>query len=211
MRLDADAWLEHLDQARTLALAGDVEGVHQVRVSARRLRVWLSFKKRARLEEELRWLCRELALQRDLDVFGEVFTEAALSDLRQRAVEQAVTALESDRWFRLREALKDVRSPKRKRAKKTLRKLERKLDERRALAHRDGPALHRLRRSLRRVRYAREWLGRDTGDIPREQERLGAVCDLLALEGIARREQAEVPAQLSSAIERAFDWLEANS
>lgn len=211
MRLDAGPWLEHLDHARILALAGDAEGVHQVRVSLRRLRVWLSFKKRRPLDDELKWLCGELALQRDLDVFGDVFTVEAMTELRQRAVEQAVTALESQRWFRLRDALSEVRAPKRRRAKRRLRKLERRLSERRAaLPSRDGLALHGLRRALRRVRYAREWLGLDTGDIPDEQDRLGAVCDLLALEGFARRQHAQTPAELTSAITRAFGWLEAH-
>ncbi len=212
MRLDAGHWIEHLDNARTLALAGDVEGVHQVRVSLRRLRVWLSFRKNPQLDAELRWLCGELALLRDLDVFGEVFTETAKEELRPRAVAQAMSALQSARWLVLREQLSGVRAPKRSRGKKRLRKLERKLEERRSsLPSRDGAALHRLRRSLRRVRYAREWLGTDTSELAGEQDRLGAVCDLLALEAFAHREHAKIPAQLTAAIESSFDWLEAHS
>jgi CHAD domain-containing protein len=208
MRLDATAWLEHLDDARTLALAGDVEGVHQVRVSARRLSVWLGFKKHSALQDELRWLCGALALLRDLDVFGEVFTEAASNELRPRAMDEAVEALQSERWFKLRDRLKQVRAPKRSKAKRALRKLERKLVEQQlSLPERDGAALHRLRRSLRRVRYAREWLGLEASDLAREQDGLGAACDLLALEAFARKQHADVPESLASAIARAFEFV----
>lgn len=209
MRLDASAWLDHLEDARTLALAGDVEGVHQVRVAARRLRVWLAFTGHEALQEELRWLCGALALSRDLDVYGEVFTTSTLAELRPRAMEETVAALESERWFELRDRLNEVRPPKKSKAKRALKKLERRLKERRAsLPPRDGAALHRLRRTARRVRYAREWLGRDAADLAREQDRLGALCDLLSLEGLARGQQAEIPAQLTEAIARAFELLE---
>ncbi|MDP1828064.1 MAG: CHAD domain-containing protein [Archangium sp.] len=211
MRLDATAWLTHLDDARTLALAGDVEGVHQVRVALRRLRVWLGFKGHDSLQEELRWACGELALLRDLDVFGEVLTSEALEELRPGAVEAAAEALGSERWLALRQRLTAVRSPKRARAKRTLPKLEKKLEQlRRALPPGDGEALHRLRRQLRRVRYAREWLGLGTSDLGAEQERLGALCDLLALSNFATRLGVEVPSPLEEGIARAFELLEAH-
>lgn len=212
MRLDATAWLKHLDDACTLALAGDVEGVHQVRVSLRRLRVWLDFKKLTALEGELRWGCRALAPLRDLDVFSEVLTKDAREALRQDAITEALSALGSERWRALREGLEAVTPPRRRKAKRALPRLEEKVKElRRSLPPGDGAALHRLRRTLRRVRYAREWLGLGTSDLAAEQERLGAVCDLLALEAFARRHGAEVPQPLSAAIKRAFETLEARS
>lgn len=209
MRLDATAWLTHLDDARTLALAGDVEGVHQVRVALRRLRVWLAFKGHDALQEELRWACGELALLRDLDVFGEVLTPEALEELRPRAVEGAAEALGSARWLALREQLDAVRAPKKARARRALPKLEAKLFELRvALPSHDGEALHRLRRQLRRVRYARDWLGLGTSELSAEQEWLGAVCDLLALQNFAKRLGVDVPEQLTDGIARAFALLE---
>ena len=209
MRLQAKVWLERLDDARTLALAGDAEGVHQVRVAARRLRVWLGFKGHALLEKELRWACGELALMRDLEIFGEALTAEPLVELRARATQQAVEALESPRWAALRHALEQTRAPKKSRARRALSKLERTLEKRRAtLPAGEGDALHALRRSLRRVRYAREWLGIDASELAVEQERLGAVCDLLALQAFAKRQRAEVPAQLPEAITRAFGLLE---
>ncbi len=211
MRLQAKAWLERLDDARTLALAGDADGVHQVRVAARRLRVWLGFKGHASLEQELRWACGELALMRDLEIFGEALTAAPLAELKARATQQVVEALESPRWHSLREALEQVRAPKKSRARRALSKLERTLEKRRTtLPAGEGEALHALRRSLRRVRYAREWLGLEASELAAEQERLGAVCDLLALQAFAKTQRAEVPAQLSAAITRGFELLEAH-
>lgn len=211
MRLDASAWLQHLDDARTLALAGDAEGVHQVRVAARRLRVWLGFKGHSALEAELRWACGALALLRDLDVFGEVLTEEARAGLRVEAVASAVDAMSSERWSALREGLGAVKPPRRSRAKRNLRRLERRLQK---LGHSlpagDGPALHRLRRTLRRVRYAREWLGLDTSELAAEQESLGAGCDLLALRAFAIRQGAAVPPALVDGIARGFEQLDAH-
>lgn len=212
MRLEATLWLAHLDDARTLALAGDAEGVHQVRVSLRRLRVWLSFKGHPGWEEELRWLCSELALLRDLDVFGDVLTAGARAGLRPKAVKRAVTALESKRFHALRDALWAVSSPRRSRAKRVLPKLERAWEKRRdRLRKGDGEAIHRLRRALRRVRYAREWLGLDTAEVAAEQEQLGALCDLLALRSFAHGHGVDVPAALNEAITKAFEWLEARA
>ena len=206
MRIDAGPWLQHLDGARTLALAGDPEGVHQVRVALRRLRVWLSFKGHEALQEELRWLCGALALLRDLDVFGEVLTAQARADLRPGAVATAVAALESQRWDLLRARLSELPAPKASRARRAVKRLERKLAERRGARGADeGEALHRLRRSLRRLRYAQEWLGQDTSALGQEQERLGAACDLLALQAFAKRQGVDVPEQLSEAIKKAFE------
>lgn len=211
MRLDATAWLRHLDDARTLALAGDVEGVHQVRVALRRLRVWVSFRQLDELEDELRWLCGELAPLRDLDVFGEVLTTEAREALRPEAVSRAVKALESTRWLALRDGLAAVRPPRGSKAKRALPRLEKRLKRRqRAMRPGDGAALHAARRALRRVRYAREWLGLDASEHAQQQERLGAVCDLLALAAFAKEHHAEAPEPLREAIARAFAELEAH-
>lgn len=210
MRVEATAWLEHLDGARDLALAGEPEGVHQVRVSLRRLRVWLRFAKGARhLEKELRWGCRALAPLRDLDVFDRVLTTEARAALRTEAEDEAVAALESERWHALRAALNEVKPPRRKRARKALRRLEARLEAlRETLEPGDGEALHRLRRALRMARYGREWLGEDAKALALEQEELGALCDLLALERFALQQQTEVPKPLRDAVLRGFTLLE---
>ena len=208
MRLDASEWLLHLDDARDLALSGEAEGIHQVRVSLRRLRVWLGFSKGTKaLDAELKWACGALALVRDLDVFDAVLTADSREALRVEAEDEAVAALESERWFALRAALGEVKAPKKKRAKKVLKRLEARLADV-TVEPGDGESLHRLRRTLRRVRYAREWLGKGTKEHAQTQEELGVLCDLLALERLALERQAEVPTALREGIERGFSLLE---
>jgi CHAD domain-containing protein len=184
-RIPATEWLERLDAAREASLRGEPEGIHQVRVIARRLRVWLALAKAdGALDEELRWLIKELGPLRDLDVLDEVLTTQARSRLRPRAISRAVDALEADRFHDLRETLGATRPPRRKRALRVLSKLERRF----ARAHftADDESLHRLRRRLHTLRYAREWLELDARNLAADQAWLGALCDLLALARLAR-------------------------
>jgi triphosphatase len=106
------------------ALGIDPEGVHQMRVGARRLRSALAFfgpvlpeRQRTWLREELRWLTGELGPVRDLDVFvtelldplvesdrpdgGLARLRVAAQEVRSEAQRRAVVALESPRWPRL--------------------------------------------------------------------------------------------------------------
>ncbi len=106
------------------ALGIDPEGVHQMRVGARRLRSALAFfgsvlpeRQHGWLRDELRWLTGELGPVRDLDVFtielldplaalrphdaGLARLRAAAQDARGEAQRRAVAALESPRWPRL--------------------------------------------------------------------------------------------------------------
>lgn len=177
--LRATEWFSRLDAARDAALRGEVEGVHQVRVCCRRLRVWLQLGGHAALEGDLRWLSRELGPLRDLDVHDGVLTVDARARLRPAAVQRAVAALESERWRATRRALEGLARPRRGAAKKVLARLERRL--RRGPFVAEDEALHRLRRRLRTVRYAREWLGLDASELAADQAWLGALCDLLAL------------------------------
>lgn len=186
-RLDASRWLSHLDRARRVALEGvDPEGVHQVRVAARRLRAWLTLGGHRALHDDLRWLCRSLSEARDLDIFGEVLDGEAMQRRRADAQAEVRATLESRRYEGLRRALGLVPPPPRRAARARLRALERRLEVRRSavrfpLTVRQLERVHALRRALRRVRYAREWLGLDTAELSREQEWLGTLCDLTAL------------------------------
>jgi len=106
------------------SLGLDPEGVHQMRVGARRLRSALGFfapvlpeRARAALGEELRWLAGELGPARDLDVFAlelldpllaERPGDAALARLREAAEDargaahaRVRDALAGPRWPRL--------------------------------------------------------------------------------------------------------------
>ncbi len=208
MRVPATDWLQHFDAACVLAFAGDAEGVHQVRVALRRLRVWLSFEGHRALRREARWLCGALAELRDLDVFGEALRPAWRERLRPDIEAAALQALRSRRTERLRERLEQLEPPRKRSAHRRLAKLERRLERTRRHARPgDGEGLHALRRTLRRVRYAREWLGLDAADLAREQEQLGVLCDLLALEAFSIRHLQPPPPALRDGIARGFALL----
>jgi triphosphatase len=106
------------------SLGVDPEGVHQMRVGARRLRSALAFfapvlpeRQREGLRAELRWLARQLGAARDLDVFVTELLDplaavrpddAALAALRAAAQDRRAVAhgrvrdsLASLRWSRL--------------------------------------------------------------------------------------------------------------
>ncbi len=214
-RLDAAAWLKHLDRARRVALEGkDPEGVHQVRVAARRLRVWLRLGEHPALQGDLRWLCRALSGARDLDVFGDVVDGPALGPLRDEAQEEVRRALDGPRWRGLRAALGRVRAPRRRDGRRVLAKLERRLAARRdelprRLSLDALEAVHALRRALRTVRYAREWLGEEVAALAEEQASLGAVCDLSALRRFTQAHVPEAVAQVDAGLETALALLAA--
>lgn len=64
-----DRWLQHLREHLPIAKEGrDPEGVHQVRVAVRRLRVWLRLAGLRVLEDDLAWLVRAAGEVRDLEV-----------------------------------------------------------------------------------------------------------------------------------------------
>ncbi|MFT3711715.1 MAG: CHAD domain-containing protein [Archangium sp.] len=175
-------WLKKFVAARRLALRGDVEGLHDVRTSARRLRVWLRLAGLRVLEDDLRWLCQETSALRDLDVFAAVLTEDARAVLRPLAESRAHAALKSKRIDGVVFALQTLGGCAEDDARRVLTKLERSLPRAKPRRKLNGDALHRFRRKIRRVRYAREWLGLGASEHERAQEVLGAVCDVLALE-----------------------------
>lgn len=75
-------------------------------------------------------------------------------------------------------AHKDAEAAVRRLARRTLRR------GRAADSHPEDVAkLHRLRCAVRRLRFALEWLGRESGQMVRLQDAIGAVCD----RAIARR------------------------
>ena len=104
------------------------EGVHQLRVSARRLRSELramrevlSRESWGRLDGDLRWLGATLSHLRDLQVLGELFDAQTYSDPSLRGV--ITTALERRRDRRHRDAMAVLESAR-------YRKLVRRLDHR---------------------------------------------------------------------------------
>lgn len=185
----AKEWIDALraQVSKTAARAAE-EDVHQLRVACGRLGVWLRLAGTDVLRDDLHWLRRSAAPLRDLDVVGTM-PEARrhsgrLYAERQRAERELALALESARTAGLVRALPLLPEPDERGARRALERLTKRA--RRAaeeLAHSGDPfaALHRLRRRVRALRYAREWLGEDTRELRAAQEELGAYNDRVVL------------------------------
>ena len=161
------------------------EGAHELRVAAGRLRVWLALAGLRVLDDDLRLLRDALALLRDLDVQIEADPPQALGTwlawqraaarhagqvvLRSRGVEGLLQALGS---------LPALPEPGRR---AVVRPLWHRVARAGATLKRspgDITAHHLLRRRVRRLRYALEWLEGPAGRVQRLQEQLGEAQDL---------------------------------
>lgn len=211
----ANEWIDALRaQISKLAVRAEEDDVHRLRVACGRLGVWLRLAGIDVLRDDLRWLRRSAAPLRDLDVVGTM-PEARrhsgrLYAERQRAERELALALESPRTAGLVRALPLLPAPDERRARRTLERLTKRA--RRAgeeLAHADDPfaALHRLRRRVRALRYAREWLGEDTSALRAAQEELGAYNDRVVLLRTLR-ELVPTPAHDAQTAERLQRELE---
>jgi hypothetical protein len=164
---------------------GEPEAVHRLRVSAGRLSVWLELCGRRALRDDLRRLRRAASEVRDLDVIcardgGDAWAAALRA---QRAGELALLrqGLSAARAGTVLEALALLPEPDPARARAALRRLRRRTlaaGERLAGGEQDPRALHRLRRRLRRLRYALDWLGADTARLRALQDALGEYNNL---------------------------------
>jgi CHAD domain-containing protein len=210
------------------ALSGDEEGVHQMRVAGRRLRVALpilarhpSGKPVQKSLKILRRLTRAGGIGRDLDVVvslfdarlreSEVGPEAAvlrrrLKAARRRSRGQLAEALLDIEIARLRRHLRVVMRHRSDGLFLALRRLAQVRDDQGAqalaLLQEAGPAfdpalLHRIRRRVRRLRYAAETLGELKGqpapavvDLKALQDRLGALHDTFVLSQWFERQAA---------------------
>ncbi len=197
---------DRLERSLAVARRGkDPEGVHQARVACRRLRVWLSLSGHEALDADLTWLAKGLGPLRDLDVLCEgplaedgpfsAFLEAE----RAAAQRQAKVVWEAPRVRALVKALEALPPASSRAAKRERARLEKKVRRgvRRLGAARKRPVgeqverAHELRRDLRRLRYAREWLGEDVKGFSEVQDALGALCDVAALERHVQRYGAQ--------------------
>lgn len=215
-RISAAPWLEHLERHVPVALAGDdPEGVHQVRVAGRRLRVLLELGGRRALVPDLRWLVRALGRARDLDVLREALPpsdarfDAWLDRLAAESRADAEAALTSPRLEGLLAALRvlppvdeaDARRGLETASKKVRKQLD-LLVGARLEPEQLSPAIHGLRRALRRLRYAGDWLGEGTSGLKHLQDALGAVCDLGALARLLREYSEAEGADVSRTVAR---------
>lgn len=178
-------WLEHLVRQLDVAREGrDPEGVHQVRVAAGRLDVWLELAGIRLLRDDLAWLRAGASQLRELDVLAESKPPDAWLDWiegRRAACRREFEAfLDEPRLAGLLRALPLHAPLVPTRAEERLAKLRRRA-RRRGARMEDEPAdihaFHRLRKALRRLRYALEWLGEDARQIKSLQNALGDLND----------------------------------
>ena len=191
-------WLEHLERHLPVARQGqDPEGVHQVRVAAARLDVWLRLDGRRVLRADLRWLRRTGGVVRDIDVMlargHPPETEALLKQQRTSAQRLFVSLLGHRRLQALRESLALLPPLQRWKAEQGLEEWSKsalRYGRRTDFTKDPLSRLHRLRRSLRRLRYAREWLGLETLAMHKQVRVLGDLNDLAVLRNRMRAAKA---------------------
>ncbi|GEM85121.1 CHAD domain-containing protein [Meiothermus hypogaeus] len=181
-----ERWLQHLLEHLPIAREGqNPEGVHQVRVAVRRLRVWLRLAGMRVLEDDLAWLVRAAGEVRDLEVLlqhptlPKAFRRWAETRLAQ-ARAAFVPLLEAPRLSGLIQALSNLPPLDAQTALPRLERFLLQVRRREEEWQREGDLehLHALRRALRRLRYAREWLELNSQAIKTLQEVFGQAGDL---------------------------------
>ena len=185
---DARDWVAHLEAHLPLALSGeDPEGVHQVRVAGRRLWAYLELLGHRILRDDLRFLVRQAGRVRDLEVaLGWALPQGVRGQLEAELKEarEALSGLLLSPWMgALLRSLRHLPPLDKGQARKRLKRLQERL-EARFLELRAEPSLERLhayRRALRRVRYAKEFLGLPARRERALQEVLGEFNDLEVL------------------------------
>jgi CHAD domain-containing protein len=183
----SSAWVRHLRSAIQVARRGeDPEGVHQVRVSCRRLTAWLDLGGRRVGRDDLKWLRDAAGPVRDLDVLlahdlSPAMHRWLMGQLRRErpALETALDDPRALATVRLFENMGPLRSDEID-MKALLDKADKALDavDMRA-AHPED--LHVVRRKLRPIRYALEWQKKDSTKIVEAQDSLGALSDAVIL------------------------------
>jgi CHAD domain-containing protein len=182
----SSAWVRRLRAAIIVGRRGDdPEGIHQVRVACRRLSAWLDLGGRRIGRDDLKWLRDAAGPIRDLDVL-----------LMHDDVPLAMNRWLRSQWRKERPALLEALDAPRalgtvhlfenmgplktddvpKGMARLLDKAERAID---AVDEQspDPAQLHLVRRRLRPIRYALEWLKRDASPIVAAQDALGALSD----------------------------------
>jgi len=163
----------------------DAEAVHHLRVAAGRLRVWLALSGMRVLQDDLRWLRNSAGPLRDLDVvierLGSRTWAKVLFERRDLFADQFVATLSGSRVQGLLAAMRLLPPLSEKDARKGTAELKEAVERIGGRARREDDDLapiHRLRRYVRRLRYAVEWQGGECSRLEDLQEALGEVGDL---------------------------------
>lgn len=182
-------WLQHLEQKIALARAdAHSEDVHQVRIAAGRLSVWLELAGLRVLRDDLRQLRQHADRVRDLDVALEQEPAQPLAHwMRAQRADRSgalIDAWSGRRPSALFAALSWMPAIDEQAARRKLAKLERQVlgaGEEITDGAEDFEAFHRLRRKSRRLRYAIEWLGLESAELKNLQEALGDLNNQIVL------------------------------
>jgi CHAD domain-containing protein len=218
----AQPWIERLIESAEIARAGhDGEGVHQVRASAGRLDVWLRMGERRVLRDDLRWVRSAAADVRDFDVLLErtlppVFAAWVHSE-RVVARTRMLRTLDDPRFVALTSSLALLPNVEPAQGVAYAKRERRKVEERgRAIEREDAGIgdMHRLRRCVRRLRYAREALGIGARRVKALQDDLGRLNDAaVALAHVDHcphaGELGDLRAQLGDEVRQAFEDAQA--
>lgn len=178
-------WFLKLRAAIKVArVESEPESVHQLRGALARIDVWLKIAAQKKPRSDVRWLRARAAAVRDLDIqLAMDLPERVAAQVRRRrtaARRRLREALVSPRLKALMRALTALEPLAEELVEKGVKSLARRTLKRgrRALKRPDDlDALHALRRSVRRVRYAIEWTGRSTRGMAKLQEALGKAAD----------------------------------
>lgn len=176
--------------------------VHDLRICVRRLRtmLWLlaeekneGARDRDKLARRLRKLGHRLGALRDLDVTWQTVggpRDRSLRKLRQRKKKEVAARLHRpyrERLARLtRDVAEDLRRSHRASSPDPLLRLRRHLDEWAAIPPRSPSGYHRLRITVKKIRYTLETAGRPVSQIKKFQDALGRVHDVETLRHLPR-------------------------
>jgi CHAD domain-containing protein len=182
----ATPWLDALQSHLTAVQHGGAEeDVHQLRVATRRLSSWLKLGRLRVLRSDLRWLRAAGGGVRDLDVMlAQAPPEPMATWLREergRRFDQLLEIAAAPRTAALCAALAHIAPVDEARARQSLPRLARSVLEQGDELQRspnDVESFHQLRRSVRGLRYALEWLEEKTGAFKEFQDLSGRGADL---------------------------------
>jgi CHAD domain-containing protein len=184
--ITATTWLDTL-RARIAALenGGAEEDVHQLRVATRRLSTWLKLARMRVLRSDLRWLRAAGGAVRDVDVVLATTPPepmaAWLHGERTRRLAALTEVLAAPRTAALCDALSHIAPIDEARARQALPRMASHILEAGdalQLAPNDIEVFHHLRRAVRGLRYALEWLEDKTGEFKQFQDLSGSAADL---------------------------------
>ncbi|MFO1009592.1 MAG: CHAD domain-containing protein [Planctomycetota bacterium] len=187
------------EHAAAIRRVPDAAAVHGLRVAASRLSVWVELGGRRLVRDDLRWMRRAVAAVRDLDVVrAAVPDRGAFADRLDRV--RAAAELELRARFDLARAeavaaaLERFPKPDRRAAARGLVELARRARAAGDAFASEPPTLesaHALRRRLRRLRHALDWLDVPCEPVRVAQDELGALCDRALVERELARASAD--------------------